>query len=74
MSFITRAAAIAAVSMLQVGCNAADQPTAPASLVGSEASASRFAGGATVGFFFRDKLLASYTPTDKAGAPTPPDL
>lgn len=31
-------------------------------------------GGASVGFFFRDKLLASYTPTDRPGAPTQQDL
>jgi len=31
-------------------------------------------GGPTVGFFFRDKVLASYAPTDKPGAPTPPEL
>lgn len=30
--------------------------------------------GATVGFFFRDKVLGSYTPTDKPGAPTQQEL
>jgi hypothetical protein len=31
-------------------------------------------GGATVGFFHRDRVLATYTPTDRPGAPTLPEL
>lgn len=31
-------------------------------------------GGPSLGFFFRDKLIASYTPTDRVGAPTQPEL
>jgi hypothetical protein len=31
-------------------------------------------GGATVGFFFRDRVIASYAPTDVAGVPTQNDL
>ena len=31
-------------------------------------------GGPTVAFFFRDKVLASYTPTDRVGAPTQQEL
>ncbi|MDB4990311.1 MAG: outer membrane protein OmpA/MotB family [Myxococcaceae bacterium] len=31
-------------------------------------------GGPSLGFFFRDKLIASYTPTDKPGSPTQPEL
>ena len=31
-------------------------------------------GGATVAFFFRDRIVASYTPTDRPGAPTAPEL
>jgi polyhydroxyalkanoate synthesis regulator phasin len=31
-------------------------------------------GGPSLGFFFRDKIVASYTPTDKPGSPTQPEL
>jgi hypothetical protein len=31
-------------------------------------------GGPSLGFFFRDKVIASYTPTDRPGAPTQPEL
>lgn len=31
-------------------------------------------GGPSLGFFFRDKVIASYTPTDKPGSPTQPEL
>lgn len=31
-------------------------------------------GGPSLGFFFRDKIIASYTPTDKPGSPTQPEL
>ncbi len=31
-------------------------------------------GGPSLGFFFRDKLVAGYTPTDAPGAPTQPEL
>ncbi|MET0285624.1 MAG: MXAN_5187 family protein [Polyangiales bacterium] len=31
-------------------------------------------GGPSLGFFFRDKIIASYSPTDKPGAPTQPEL
>ncbi|MDB4974122.1 MAG: outer membrane protein OmpA/MotB family [Myxococcaceae bacterium] len=31
-------------------------------------------GGPSLGFFFRDKIIASYTPTDAPGAPTQPEL
>lgn len=31
-------------------------------------------GGPSIGFFFRDRLVASYTPTDRPGSPTAPEL
>jgi len=31
-------------------------------------------GGPSVGFFFRDRVIASYTPTDRPGSPTQPEL
>lgn len=31
-------------------------------------------GGPSLGFFFRDKVIASYTPTDTPGSPTQPEL
>src|SRR5262245_54127446 len=45
MTSIRLTAAVTIASLLQIGCNVADQPTAPKSV---EASTSRFANGATV--------------------------